>query len=388
MINLLAKMFIKNHEETGKAEVRRSYGVLCGVVGIILNIILFGIKLFAGLLSASVAIVADAFNNLSDALSSLIMMVGFKMSGQKPDPEHPFGHGRIEYVTGMVVSMLIILMGFELLKTAISHILHPEPVSFEPVTVVILIVSILTKIYMYSYNKKTGEKISSQAMQATAMDSFSDSASTCAVLLSMMIAEFTGLKIDGWCALLVSLFILYTGISSAKDTISPLLGSAPDKEFVDKIEAFAKSYPEIQGIHDLIVHDYGPGRMMLSFHAEVPANGDILKMHDVIDCIEQKLRDVLGCEAVIHMDPIATDDELTNRTKAIVLVIVKGIDDNLTMHDFRMVEGPTHTNLIFDVVVPYDCKLSDDEVREKIAEGVSKMDGNYFAVVQIDKPYV
>lgn len=388
MINLLAKMFIKNHEETNRAEVRRAYGVLCGITGIVLNIILFGIKLFAGLISASVAIVADAFNNLSDALSSLIMMVGFKMSGQKPDPEHPFGHGRIEYVTGMVVSMLIILMGFELLKTAISHILHPEPVSFEPVTVVILIVSVLTKIYMYSYNKKTGEKISSQAMQATAMDSFSDSASTCAVLLSMMIAEFTGVKIDGWCALLVSLFILYTGISSAKDTISPLLGSAPDKEFVDKIEAYAKSYPEIQGIHDLIVHDYGPGRMMISFHAEVPANGDILKMHDVIDCIEQKLRDVLGCEAVIHMDPIATDDELTNRTKAIVLVIVKGIDDNLTMHDFRMVEGPTHTNLIFDVVVPYDCKLSDDEVRAKIAEGVSKMDGNYFAVVQIDKPYV
>lgn len=388
MINLLAKLFIKNHEETNRAEVRRAYGVLCGVVGIVLNIILFGIKLFAGLLSASVAIVADAFNNLSDALSSLIMMVGFKMSGQKPDPEHPFGHGRIEYITGMVVSMLIILMGFELLKTAVSHILHPEPVSFEPVTVVILIVSVLTKIYMYSYNKKTGEKISSQAMQATAMDSFSDSASTCAVLLSMMIAEFTGLKIDGWCALLVSLFILYTGITSAKDTISPLLGSAPDKEFVDKIEAFAKSYPEVQGIHDLIVHDYGPGRMMLSFHAEVPANGDILKMHDVIDCIEQKLRDVLGCEAVIHMDPIATDDELTNRTKAVVLVIVKGIDDNLTMHDFRMVEGPTHTNLIFDVVVPYDCKLTDDEVREKIAEGVSKMDGNYFAVVQIDKPYV
>jgi cation diffusion facilitator family transporter len=279
-------------------------------------------------------------------------------------------------------------MGAELLKTAVSHIINPQPVSFEPLTVVILIVSILTKLYMYFYNRKTGEKLSSTVMKATAMDSFSDSVATCAVLLSMMIGEFTGAMIDGWAALLVSLFILYTGISSAKDTISPLLGSAPDKDFVDKIEAFAKSYPEVIGIHDLIVHDYGPGRMMISFHAEVPANGDILAMHDVIDRIEQKLRDVLGCEAVIHMDPVVTDDETTNRVKAIVLLIVKGIDDSLTMHDLRMVEGPTHTNLIFDVVVPYDCSLSDDTVREKITEEVRKMDGNYFAVIQIDKPFV
>ncbi len=388
MITLLSKLFIKNHEQTEDPDVRRRYGVLCGILGIVLNILLFGIKILAGLFSASVAIVADAFNNLSDALSSLIMMVGFKMSGQKPDPEHPFGHGRIEYVTGMIVSMLIILMGAELLKTAVSHIINPQPVSFEPLTVVILIVSILTKLYMYFYNRKTGEKLSSMVMKATAMDSFSDSVATCAVLLSMMIGEFTGAMIDGWAALLVSLFILYTGISSAKDTISPLLGSAPDKDFVDKIEAFAKSYPEVIGIHDLIVHDYGPGRMMISFHAEVPANGDILTMHDVIDRIEQKLRDVLGCEAVIHMDPVVTDDETTNRVKAIVLLIVKGIDDSLTMHDFRMVEGPTHTNLIFDVVVPYDCSLSDDTVREKITEEVRKMDGNYFAVIQIDKPFV
>lgn len=388
MITLLSKLFIKNHEQTDDPGVRRKYGVLCGILGIVLNILLFGVKILAGLFSASVAIVADAFNNLSDALSSLIMMVGFKMSGQKPDPEHPFGHGRIEYVTGMIVSMLIILMGAELLKTAVSHIVNPQPVSFEPLTVVILIVSILTKLYMYFYNRKTGEKLSSTVMKATAMDSFSDSVATCAVLLSMMIGEFTGAMIDGWAALLVSLFILYTGISSAKDTISPLLGSAPDKDFVDKIEAFAKSYPEVIGIHDLIVHDYGPGRMMISFHAEVPANGDILTMHDVIDRIEQKLKDVLGCEAVIHMDPVVTDDETTNRVKAIVLLIVKGIDDNLTMHDFRMVEGPTHTNLIFDVVVPYDCSLSDDTVREKITEEVRKMDGNYFAVIQIDKPFV
>ncbi len=388
MISVLARLFIKDHENTEDATVRRSYGVLCGVVGIVLNLILFGIKIFAGLLSASTAIVTDAFNNLSDALSSLIMMVGFKMSGQHPDPEHPFGHGRIEYVTGLIVSFLIILMGFELFKNAIEHILSPAPVSFEPVTVIILIVSILTKLYMYFYNRATGEKITSTAMQATAMDSFSDSAATCAVLFAMMIGEFTGAKVDGWCALLVSLFILYTGITSAKDTISPLLGSAPDKEFVDKIETFACSYPEILGIHDLIVHDYGPGRMMISFHAEVPANGDILVMHDVVDRVEQKLRDVLHCDAVIHMDPVAVDDEETNRLKAVVLLIVKGIDDRISIHDFRMVKGPTHTNLIFDVVVPYDCKLKDEEVKDRITEEVRKMSGNYFAVIRVDKPFV
>ncbi|MBO4902034.1 MAG: cation transporter [Lachnospiraceae bacterium] len=388
MITLLSKIFIKNREETQDPAVRRAYGSLCGIVGIALNILLFAIKVFAGIFSGSAAILTDAFNNLSDALSSLIMLIGFKMSGHKPDPEHPFGHGRIEYVTGLIVSFLIILMGVELLKNAVSHILSPAPVAFETLTIVILIVSVLTKLYMYFYNKRVSDRIQSTAMQATAMDSFSDSVATCAVLFAMMIGEFTGLQLDGWCALLVSFFILYTGISSAKDTISPLLGSAPDKEFVDKIEAFARSYPEVCGIHDLIVHDYGPGRMMISFHAEVPANGDILKLHDVIDRIEQKLRDVLGCEAVIHMDPIVTDDETTNRLKAVALLIVKGIDDNLTMHDFRMVEGPTHTNLIFDVVVPYDCKLSDDTVKQEITDQIRKLPGNYYAVVQVDKPYV
>ena len=388
MISILARIFIKDHHETADPAVRRAYGILCGIVGIFLNIVLFGVKIFAGMISGSAAIVTDAFNNLSDAFSSLIMMVGFKMSGHKPDPEHPFGHGRIEYITGLVVSMLIILMGVEMLKNAVEHIMSPAPVLFEPVTIIILIVSIITKLYMFFYNRKVGSKISSTAMQATAMDSFSDSVATSAVLFATMIGEFTGVKVDGWCALVVALFILYTGITSAKDTISPLLGSAPDRDFVEKIEAFALSYPEVCGIHDLIVHDYGPGRMMISFHAEVPASGDILKMHDVIDCIEQKLRDVLGCEAVIHMDPVVTDDENTNRMKAVVMLIVKAIDEKLTMHDFRMVPGPTHTNLIFDVVVPYECKLSDEEVREEIISQVQKIPGSYFAVVQIDKPFV
>lgn len=388
MIDILAKIFIKNHDMTDNPDVRGAYGVLCGAVGIVLNIILFGIKLFAGMISGSVAITADAFNNLSDAGSSIITMIGFKMAGKKPNPEHPFGHGRIEYITGLIVSFLIILMGFELGKSGIEKIINPQPVEFGKVTVIILIISVLTKLYMYFYNKKVADRISSQAMSATAADSFSDSIATSVVLFSMMVSEFTGLKIDGVCALLVALFILYSGINAAKDTIAPLLGNKPDREFVDKIEKFAVSYPDILGIHDLVVHDYGPGRVMISFHAEVSANGDILELHDLIDNVEAKLRETLSCEAVIHMDPVVTDDEKTVKYKASIDKLVKEIGEELTMHDFRMVVGPTHTNLIFDVVVPFDFALKDEEVLEKIKDGVNNFPEKCFAVVKIDKPYV
>lgn len=387
MINILAKIFIKDYEKVEQPAVRGAYGVLCGAVGIVLNIVLFAIKIIAGSLSGSVAILADAFNNLSDAGSSVITMIGFKMAGQKPDPEHPFGHGRIEYITGLVVSFLIILMGFELAKSSIGKIITPEPVTFSKITVIILIASIFTKLYMYYYNKRTADKISSQAMMATASDSFSDSIATSVVLLSMMITEFTGAAIDGYCGVLVAAFIIYSGITSAKDTISPLLGVKPEKEFTDKIEEYALSYPEIVGIHDLIVHDYGPGRVMISFHAEVPANGDMLKLHDIIDNVESKLKEALSCEAVIHMDPIVTDDVKTNEMKKKVSEFVKEIGDDLSMHDFRMVEGPTHTNLIFDVVVPFKFALKDDEVVEKLKKDVLTLPGHCFAVVNIDKPY-
>lgn len=388
MINFLAKLFIKDYEKTDNPNVRGAYGVLCGAVGIALNVILFGIKAFAGTISGSVAIFADAFNNLSDAGSSVISMIGFKMAGRKPDPEHPFGHGRIEYVTGLIVSFLIILMGFELGKSSLSKILNPEPVEFGTATIIILIISIFTKLYMYFYNKKTADKISSSAMMATATDSFSDSIATSAVLFAMMISEFTEVNIDGYCGVLVAAFILYSGITSAKDTIEPLLGSKPEKEFIDKIEQFALSYPEIVGIHDLIVHDYGPGRMMISFHAEVPSNEDILKLHDVIDNVEERIRDVLSCEAVIHMDPIVVDDEKTTEYKEKVKGFVHALGDELTMHDFRMVEGPTHTNLIFDVVVPFDFSMKDDEVVNKLKEDVAALPGKCFAVIKVDKPYV
>lgn len=388
MIGILAKKLIKNYGDYKNSEVRHAYGVLCGAVGVILNLILFGVKLFAGFISGSVAIMADAVNNLSDAGSSIITMVGFKMADKKPDPDHPFGHGRIEYVTGLIVSFLIILMGFELLKSSFEKIRVPEELSYSGISMAILIISVFIKLYMYAYNKIYGEKISSAAMNATAMDSFSDSVATAVVLLSMLIGYFTGLNIDGWCGLLVSGFIMYAGINSARETIEPLLGQKPDKEYVEMIEKFVTSNEGILGIHDLVVHDYGPGRMMISLHAEVPANCDVIELHDTIDNIEAKLNQVLGCHSVIHMDPIVINDEVTDRMRSLCSLIAKSVDESFTIHDFRMVKGPTHTNLIFDVVVPFECKLSPEEVHDEILRKIADLPGNHFGVVKIDRPYV
>ena len=388
MINLLAKIFIKNHTNTAEPRVRHAYGVLCGAFGVFLNIVLFGIKLTAGIIAGSVAITADAFNNLSDAGSSIVSMVGFRMAGQKPDPEHPFGHGRIEYVTGLVVSMIIILMGFELLKSSFNKIIHPELPALTPLVAIILIVSIIVKLYMYMYNTKVSEMIKSGAMKATALDSFTDSIATLVVLACAMIGHYTGLCLDGWCGLAVSFFVLYAGISSAKDTIDPLLGSKPSKEYVEAIEKFVTSYDEIIGIHDLIVHDYGPGRMMISLHAEVPSDRNILDVHDTIDNVERKINDTLGCSCVIHMDPVVTNDEMTDRMKRLCNLIAKSVDEKFTIHDFRMVKGPSHTNLIFDVVAPFDCKLSEQEIINTICAKVESLPGNHYAVVQVDRPFV
>ena len=388
MVGLLAKIFIKDYKNTGEAHVRHAYGVLCGAFGVFLNIVLFAIKLAAGLISGSVAITADAFNNLSDAGSSVVTMVGFRMAGQKPDPEHPFGHGRIEYVTGLVVSMIIIVMGFELLKSSVDKIRHPALPVLTPLVAGILVVSIIVKLYMYRYNTVTGEKISSSAMKATALDSFTDSVATLVVLACSLIGYYTHVTIDGWCGLVVSLFVLYAGISSAKDTIDPLLGSKPSKEYVDAIEKFVTSYKDVIGIHDLVVHDYGPGRIMISLHAEVPADRDILDVHDTIDNIERRINDTLGCSCVIHMDPVVVNDEATDRMKRLCHLIAKSVDEEFTIHDFRMVKGPSHTNLIFDVVAPFDCKLSEEEIRNTICAKVESLPGNHYAVVQVDRPYV
>lgn len=385
MITLLARLFIKHQED--EAQTRRAYGVLCGAVGICLNVLLFAGKFFAGLLSGSIAITADAFNNLSDAGSSFITLLGFHLAGQKPDAGHPFGHGRLEYLSGLVVSLLILLMGVELGKSSISKILHPEPVDSGALVVTILCASIAVKLYMFLYNRRLGKKLGSPAMEATALDSLSDSMATSAVLLATLVGRFTNLMIDGWCGLLVTAFILWSGISAAKETLDPLLGMPPTAELVEQIRKLVMSHKAIIGIHDLIVHDYGPGRMMISLHAEVSASEDVLALHDEIDNVENELREKLGCEAVIHMDPIVTDDGITEETRERVASLVHCIDDAINIHDFRMVKGPTHTNVIFDAVVPFGFRLSDEEVAQKIRTAVRALDGNYYAVVKVERSY-
>lgn len=387
MISILAKMFIKNTDDTADPSVRQAYGILCGGVGIGFNIFLFLIKFIAGQISGSIAITADAFNNLSDAGSSVITLVGFKMAGQKPDSDHPFGHGRIEYISGLLVSVIILMMGAELFKSSLNKILHPEPVEAGWLVIGILVVSIAVKLYMYFYNRSVSRKIDSAAMLATAKDSISDGISTMVVLFTTFLAFWTDVQIDGWCGILVALFVLWTGYGAMKDTVSPLLGQPPEPEFVDRVEEIIEEYKEqgVLGLHDLVVHNYGPGRVMLSVHVEVPANGDILVLHDMIDRIEHRLASELGCSAVIHMDPVCVNDEETNLLKEKVAKIIEGMEGNVKFHDFRMVHGPTHTNLIFDVAVPYDYVMADNEIVTYIQEKIHELDENYNAVIDVDK---
>lgn len=387
MVELLAKLFLKEKAEEDSPEIRQKYGVLCGLAGIIFNVLLALGKFIAGLLSGSVAIMADAANNLSDAGSSLIVLFGFKLAGQKPDPDHPFGHGRVEYISGLLVSVLIIYMAIELLKSSVDAIIHPGEIVFEPVILVILLVSILVKFYMFCYNRKFGRKIHSEAMLATSMDSLSDMGATAVVLISMLVSHYTSLQIDGICGVLVALLIFYAGFNSAKETINPLLGQPPEPEFVERIEEIVSAEEEIIGIHDLIVHNYGPGRVMISLHAEVPADGDILALHDMIDNVEHRLKDKLHCAAVIHMDPVCTKDEQTLELKRVVTEIIKEVDPVLSIHDFRVVTGPTHTNLIFDMVVPFDFPVSDVDLEDQIQKKIWKYNPVYFAVIEIDKAY-
>ncbi len=388
MLSILVKLFIKNPEAVTDPDVRRAYGQLCGGMGIGLNILLFAAKYFAGVISGSIAITADAFNNLSDAGSSVISLAGFSLAGKKPDADHPFGHGRIEYLSGLAVAMVIVLMGFELAKDSVAKIMAPEELSAGLLPAAILLGSIAVKFYMYLYNRAIGRRIGSAAMLATASDSLSDTVSTAVVLISMLIAHFSGVNIDGWAGLLVACFILYTGFCAGRDTLQPLLGKAPEPELVEKIEEIVMSHEEICGMHDLIVHDYGPGRMVISLHAEVDGAGDIFELHDAIDNIERELKDSLYCLATVHMDPIETANEDVTRLRCAVEELLKAYDERISIHDFRIVPGPSHTNLIFDAVIPFDLKLSDSEMARKIEDTVSSALPGHFAVVDIDRSYI
>lgn len=387
MISLLVKLFYGEMDMSDEKAVRRAYGTTCSGAGIGFNVLLFAGKLIAGMLSGSVAIVSDAFNNLSDAGSSIISLVGFKLSNKKSDPQHPFGHGRLEYISGLCVSFLIILMGVELGKASIEKIIEPAQVKFSLLTAAILAASILVKLYMALYNSRIGKRLNAVTMKAMAKDSLSDAVATSVVLMSMIVAKLADIAIDGYCGVVVAAFILFTGITAARDTISPLLGQKPDSEFIEEVMRIVNAHKEIIGTHDLVVHDYGPGRLMITLHAEVDASMDILVAHDAVDNIENELREKLGCSAVVHMDPIVTDDVETNATREEIKRVVSNIDSRMTIHDFRMVPGPTHTNVIFDVAVPFDTDMDDDELRKILGARIRDVDSKLNAVIEIDKCY-
>lgn len=388
MISILSKIFIENKNITDENKKRNIFGTLCGAMGIVLNIILFAIKYFAGIISGSIAVTADAFNNLSDAGSSVITLVGIRMASKKPDRDHPFGHGRMEYLSGLAVSVIIILVGVELFRSSVDKIMNPSEVDTSIVAIVILVISIAVKCYMFFYNRSIGKKINSAGMKATALDCIGDAVATGVVLVSTVVSHFTQLQIDGWCGLLVSAFIVYAGIRSVKETVNPLLGMPPEKEFLEQIEAIVMSYDKIIGIHDLIVHDYGPGRIVVSLHAEVDGKEDVFELHDMIDNAERKLCDELGCIAVIHMDPVETDNEVTNEIKEKIAQAMAEFDDKITIHDFRVVPGTSHTNVIFDAVVPHEIKKTDMEISNEISDFISEKFMHYNAVVNIDRPFV
>ena len=388
MLKLIIRLFIKNSDETKDTKVRERYGIVISGYGIFLNCLLFMLKFTAGVISSSIAMTADAFNNLSDAGSSLISVIGFKFAGKNPDPEHPFGHGRIEYLAGLLVSCVIVIMGYELVTDSFKKILNPEDITFSYISVAILLAGILVKLYMSLYLRKYGKLIESAVLTATATDALSDMVSTGAVLISTLLYFFFGWRLDGYGGLLVGVLILIAGIKSAKETISPLLGEPPTKEFIDKVEEIVTGYDEILGMHDLMVHNYGPGRLIISLHAEVSDKGNINDLHDVIDNAEMKLSKDLNCVAVIHMDPVAVGDPLTDSLKSMVKEIAAGIDEKISVHDFRVVTGPTHINMIFDVLVPFECKMEDEEVKETISSGVKKKDKKLNCVITIDRDYV
>ena len=388
MTERLVRRFIRDWENVGDPAVRERYGALSGGVGILLNLLLSLGKFFAGLLTGSIAVTADAFNNLSDAGSSVVTLVGFKLAGQKADDGHPFGHGRIEYLAGLLVSLLILMVGVELGKTSIEKIFHPEQVDFSLVTVVILIASILVKLWMCLFNRNLGRRIGSAAMEATATDSLSDVVATSAVLAGTLVGEFTGVSIDGWVGVVVAIFILRAGWGAAKDTVDPLLGSAPDPALVKEIQDVVLSHKQVVGMHDLVIHDYGPGRRMCSFHAEVPQNADIMEAHDAIDHIEREIYQKFGVETTAHMDPVATEDEAVNSLREQVRDLVREVNPEMNIHDFRVTRGPQHTNLIFDVVVPHRSKVSDEEIAGEITRRVQALDPSYYPVFQLERSYV
>ena len=382
----LIRRFVKDNENIHDPRVRGAYGKLAGTAGIVANVLLFGGKLLAGLLSGSVAIIADAFNNLSDAGSSVVTLVGFRLSSAPPDKEHPFGHGRVEYLSALTVAALIMLAGVELATSAVGKIITPDPADFQWISIGILVASIVVKAWMAHFNGTIAKCIHSEALRASATDSRNDVICTAVVLASSLVSKFTGYDVDGWVGAAVALFVIWSGFSIVRETVSPLLGEAPDPELVQGIRERVMSQEGITGIHDLIVHNYGPGRCIVSLHAEVPSDGDILKSHEIVDAVERRLAEELNIIACIHMDPVDTKDERVSALRELAIDVLHEIDEGLTLHDFRVVFGEQRSNIIFDVVVPFSIK-DVSALHEEIERRLQEKNPHLFAVITIDREW-
>ena len=388
MVNLLAKLFIKNYKDVENQNVRTAYGTMCGIFGIITNLVLVIIKLLIVILSFSISIIADAINNLSDMGSSLLTIIGFKISNKPADKDHPYGHQRVEYIISLIIAMIIAFVGLELLTTSVDKIINPSEVKVEIITFIILGVAIVLKAIQGLFYLSASKKIDSLSLKASSKDSINDCISTGAVLIGTIISKTTGFNADGIVGILVSGFIIYSAIMLIKETMSPLIGEKPDPEVIEKVTRTVLSYPKILGIHDVIAHLYGPSKIFISLHVEIDAKEDILIAHDLVDNIEQDIKKEYGIEMVIHMDHVETDNEELNNASVVVREVLKEIDPVLMFHDFRMVKGETHTNFIFDVVAPFNFKMKDEELVQEIKNRVNQRNNKYRCVIIVDKDYV
>lgn len=388
MSEFLIRLFVRDYQDVKRFDVRKRYGMLGGVTGVICNVLLFAVKLAVGLVTSSVAVMADAFNNLSDVGSSVVTIAGFKLASKAPDKKHPFGYGRIEYIAGLIISLIIIMLGVEFIRTSVDRILHPEPVVYSTWSLIVLVISVLVKLWMAVFSRTLAKAIESPAISAASFDSISDVCATSAVIVSLVFSSVTAFPVDGIIGIVVALFIIFSGISIARDTLSPLLGQTPDPEMVKEIENRVLSYEDITGVHDLIIHNYGPGRCIASIHAEVPADHDFIGAHEHIDLAEREISEQMNIMLVIHLDPIAVNDQRVDKIHAVALSVLHDIDPCLTLHDFRLVDGENRINVIFDVVVPHGYRLSNDALRLLIDRGLKSHDARLFSVINIDNSFV
>ena len=387
MTSLLLKLFVKDYEKTNDSNVREKYGTLGGLVGIIVNMIIAAAKLIIGSFSGSISITADAVNNFSDAGSSIITLIGFKMANKPADEDHPYGHGRIEYISGFIVAFIVLIFGVELMKSSVDRIINPSEITYSIWAIVVLVLSIIGKIWLGLFNRKLGKAINSTAMTAVFTDCISDSGATAVTIISMLLAHFAKINIDGILGVIVAVIIIIAGINIIRDTLNPLLGQAPDKELVNDIADTVLSFDKVVGIHDLVLHNYGSTKTFGSIHVEVPANENVLVVHEIMDNIELEIKKKYGVEIVAHTDPIETDNKLVEDNRNFIINIINSIDEKLTIHDFRLVSGPTHTNLIFDIVLPYTSKITESEVKNLVFQKVKEIKPEYNCVITVDRDY-